>query len=74
MTTIDARQAGAETAPHLVTKLADAGMSAGRIDAIAEDVLGCRHDQPTAVSERFYAAFDRTAAIYVADLRELEAG
>ena len=49
-------------------------MTADRIDQVAEDVLGARYDQPTPVSDRFYAAFDRTAATYVADLRELEAG
>jgi hypothetical protein len=67
-------QAGAQAAHDLITALADAGMTADRIDQAAEDVLGARYDQPTPVSDRFYAAFDRTAALYVADLRELEAG
>jgi hypothetical protein len=68
------QQAGAQAANELITALADAGMTADRIDAIAEDVLGGRYDQPTPVSARFYAEFDRTAAICVANLRELEAG
>jgi hypothetical protein len=72
--TTSPQQAGAQAAHELITALADAGMSADRIDRVAEDVLGSRRDQPTPVSERFYAAFDRTAATYVADLHELEAG
>ncbi len=48
-------------------------MSPDRIDQVAEDVLGGRIGQPTAVSGQFYAEFDRTAATYVAELRELEA-
>ncbi len=72
--TTSPQQAGAQAAHDLITALADAGMSAELIDAAAEDVLGGRYDQPTPVSDRFYAGFDRTAAIYVADLRELEAG
>jgi hypothetical protein len=67
-------RAGTQAACELITALADAGMSADRIDRVAEDVLGGRHDEPTPVSDQFYAEFDRTAAIYVADLRELEAG
>ena len=72
--TTSPQQAGAQAAHDLITALADAGMTADRIDAVAEDVLGCRYDKPTPVSERLYAEFDRTAATYVADLRELEAG
>lgn len=49
-------------------------MSADRIDRVAEDVLGSRHDEPTPVSDQFYSEFDRTAATYLADLREPEAG
>jgi hypothetical protein len=67
-------RAGTHAAHDLITALADAGMTADRIDRVAEGVLGARHDEPTPVSERFYAAFDHTAAIYVAELRELEAG
>jgi hypothetical protein len=70
----DARRAGTEAAHHVITTLADAGMTAGRIDTVAEDVLGGRYDRPTPVSDQFYAEFDRTAAIFVAELRELEAG
>ena len=73
-TTTSAGQAGGHTAHDLITALADAGMSADRIDAVAEDVLGTRFDHPTPLPDRFYAEFDRTAAIYVAELRELEAG
>jgi hypothetical protein len=69
-----AQRAGTEAAHELITALADAGMSADRIERVAEDVVGGRHDQPTPASDQFYAEFDRTAAIYVADLRELEAG
>ena len=72
--TTSPEQGGAQAAHDLITTLADAGMTADRIDAVAEGVLGARFDQPTPVSARFYAEFDRTAAIYVADLRELEAG
>ena len=73
-TTTSPQQAGGQAAHDLITALADTGMTAGRIDAVAEDVLAARHDQPTPVSDRFYAEFDRTAAIYVAELREFEAG
>jgi hypothetical protein len=73
-TPADARRAGTEVACHLITVLADAGMTADRIDQAAEDVLGGRFDQPTPVSDQFYAESDRTAATCVADLRELEAG
>jgi hypothetical protein len=66
--------AGAQAAHDLITALADAGMNAGRIDQAAEGILGARYDAPTPVSNRFYAAFDRTAAIYVANLHDLEAG
>ena len=72
--TTSPQQAGAQAAHDLIAALVDAGMTADRIDRVAEDVLADRYDQPTAVSERFYAEFDRTAAICVADLRELEAG
>jgi hypothetical protein len=68
------QQAGHQAAHELITALAGAGLTADRIDRVAEDVLGARYDQPTPVSGRFYAEFDRTAATYVADLRELEAG
>jgi hypothetical protein len=71
--TTSPQQAGAHAAHDLITALADAGLTPGRIDAVAEDVLGGRYDQPTPVSDRFYAEFDRTAGTYVADLRELEA-
>jgi hypothetical protein len=67
-------RAGKQAAHELITALADAGMSADRIDRVAEEVLGGRHDEPTPVSDQFYAEFDRTAAIYLADLRDLEAG
>ena len=66
--------AGSHAAHDLITALADAGMTADRIDQAAENVLGASYDQPTPVSDRFYSGFDRTAAIYVADLRDLEAG
>jgi hypothetical protein len=72
--TISPQQAGAQAAHDLITALADAGMAADRIDRVAEDVLGARYCDATPVSGRFYAEFDRTAATYVADLRELEAG
>ncbi|MDA8323383.1 MAG: hypothetical protein M0030_26720 [Actinomycetota bacterium] len=68
------REAGAATAIDVITALADAGMSPARIGAVVEDVLGCRHDQPTAVSEEFYDAFASTAATLIADLRDLETG
>ena len=66
MTTVtDASRAGTETAQHLTTALADAGMTAERAD---------RFDQLTPVSDQFCAAFDRAAATCVAELRDLEAG
>jgi hypothetical protein len=68
-----ARQAGTDAACKLITCLADAGMSAEQIDEVAEDVLGGRNDQPTPFTERFYAAFDRTATTCIAELRDLEA-
>ncbi len=75
MTSTHADRAGADAAHHLISALADAGMTPDRIDGVVEDVLGGRHDQPASpMSERFYDAFDLTAATYVADLRELEAG
>jgi hypothetical protein len=67
------RPAGQQAAHDLITTLADTGMSSDRMDAVAQHVLGARYDRPTPVTDRFYAAFDRTAAIYVADLREPEA-
>jgi len=73
-TTTSAGQAGGHTARDLITALADAGLGAGRIDRAAEDVLAARHDHPTPISDWFDAEFDRTAAIYVAELRGLEAG
>jgi hypothetical protein len=69
-----ARRAGTEAACHLITALADAGMTVCLIDRVAEDVLGARFDQPTPVLDQFYAEFDHTAATCVAELRELEAG
>ena len=72
--TVGPREAGASAASDLITALADAGMSPDRIGAVIEDVLACRHDHPTAVSEQFYDAFAYTAASLVADLRDLEAG
>ena len=68
------QDAGAAAATDLITALADAGMSPDRIDAVVEDVLACRHDRPTAVSEEFYDAFASTAGSLVADLRDREAG
>ena len=72
--TVGPQEAGASAASDLITALADAGMSPDRIGAVIEDVLGGRHDHPTAVSEEFYDAFADTAATCVADLRDLEAG
>ena len=72
--TVGPREAGTAAARDVITALADAGMSPDRIGAVIEDVLGDRHDQPTAVSEEFYTAFADTAATCVADLRDLEAG
>ena len=74
MTTTSPSQAGTQAAHERITALAGAGMNADRIDTAAEGVLDGRYDQPTTTSEQFYAAFDRTAATYVAELRELEAG
>ena len=72
--TVGPREAGTAAASDLITMLADAGMSPDRIGTVIKDVLGCRHDQPTSVSEDFYDAFAGTAAVLVADLREPEAG
>ncbi len=72
--TVGPQEAGAAAASDLITALADAGMSPDRIGTVIEDVLACRHDQPTSVSEDFYDAFDRSAAALVADLRDPEAG
>lgn len=72
---ITPQQAGAQTAKDLITALADAGMTASRTDRVAEDLLVGRYDQPTTpVSDRFHAEFNCTAAICVAELRDLEAG
>ena len=71
---IGPREAGAAAASDVITALADAGMSPDRIGTVIDDVLTCRHDQPTPVSEDFYDAFAGTAATYIADLRDLEAG
>jgi len=68
------RRAGAEAADQVIRAQADAGMSADRIDTSAERVLAGRFDNPTPESRAFYAAYDQTAAIYAADLRDLEAG
>ena len=73
MSTDAARRAGAQAAHQVITAQADAGMSPDQIDASAECVLGGRFDHRTAESDAFYAAYDQTAAIYVADLREPEA-
>ena len=72
--TVGPREAGTAAASDLITMLADAGMSPDRIGTVIKDVLGCRHDQPTSVSEDFYDAFAGTAAVLVADLRDLETG
>ena len=72
--TVGPREAGAAAAQDVITALADAGMSPARIGTVIEDVLGCRHDQPTPVSEEFYDAFASTAATLIADLSDLEAG
>ena len=72
--TASPQQAGHEAACHLITALADAGLDPDRIDRAAEDVLGGRYDQPAPVSDRSCAEFGRTAAICVAELRDLEAG
>ena len=68
------QEAGDAAAQDLITALADAGMSPDRIGTVIEDVLACRHDHPTAVSEEVYTAFAGSAAALVADLRDLEAG
>ncbi len=72
--TVGPQEAGAAAAQDLITALADAGMRPDRIGTVIEDVLACRHDHPTAVSEDFYDAFASTAASLVADLRDPEAG
>jgi hypothetical protein len=63
---------GQEVADQVVTAQADAGMSADRIDASAEHVLGARFESPTAESDAFWSGYDETAAIYAADLRDLD--
>jgi hypothetical protein len=65
---------GAKTADQIVRAQLDAGMSAGRVEASAESVLGGRFDRPTAVSDAFYRGYDEVAGIYAREARELEAG
>ena len=69
-----ARAEGEQIADEVVRSQADAGMSADRVDRSAEDVLAARFDAPTAESDAFWSGYDTTAAIYAADLRDLEAG
>ena len=72
--TVGPREAGTAAARDVITALAAAGISPDRIGTVIEDVLACRHDHPTAGSEEFYDSFAGTAAVLVADLRDLEAG
>jgi hypothetical protein len=65
------RLEGQEVADQVVTAQADAGMSADRIDASAERVLGARFEKPTKESDAFWSGYDETAATYAADLRDL---
>jgi hypothetical protein len=67
-----ARAEGEQIADEVVRSQADAGMPADRIDRSAEDVLAARFDAPTAESDAFWGGYDTTAAIYAADLRDLE--
>jgi hypothetical protein len=67
-----ARAEGEQIAAEVVGSQADAGMSADRIDRSAEDVLAARFDSPNAESDAFWSGYDTTAAIYAADLRDLD--
>jgi hypothetical protein len=72
--TTRARAEGEQIADEVVRSQADAGMPADRIDRSAEDVLAARFDSPTAESDAFWSGYGTVAAIYAADLRDLEAG
>jgi hypothetical protein len=68
----DAARVGAETAHHVVTRQADAGMTADQIDRSAENVLADRYEEPsTAVSDAFYDSYDQTANLYARELDEV---
>ena len=70
--TARARAEGEQIADEVVRSQADAGMPADRIDRSAEDVLAARFDAPTPESDAFWGGYDTTAAIYAADLRDLD--
>ncbi len=65
--------AGAQPKHDVVKAQADAGMTPEQIGRSTERALASRFDQGPAESDAFYAAYHDTVAIYVADLRELEA-
>lgn len=69
-----AEAAGAKTADEVIRAQLDVGMSADRIEASAEQVLGGRFDRPSPSSDAFYRGYDLTAATYTREARELEAG
>ena len=73
MTAADqSRLEGQKIAGEVVRSQADAGMSADRIDASAEDVLAARFEgRPTPESDAYWSGYDSVAAIYAADLRDL---
>ena len=68
-----ARAEGEQIADEVVRSQADAGMTADRIDRSAEDVLAARFEgRPTPETDAYWSGYDTTAAIYAADLRDLE--
>jgi hypothetical protein len=69
-----AHAAGAEAAAQVIGAQLDAGMSADRIEASAEAVLGARYDDPALAAQAFYRGYDETAATWTREARELEAG
>jgi hypothetical protein len=73
-----ARKAGAEAADLVIRAQMNAGIPAEKIQDSAERVLADRFEEPTAASDAFYAAYDETAEMYMAEMREpdrdIEAG
>lgn len=64
-----AARAGAETADLLVEYQQARGLTADQVDTAAARLLSYRFDQPTEVSDAFYAAYEERAAGMVAEMR-----
>jgi hypothetical protein len=64
-----AAKAGAETAGLLVEYQQARGLTADQVDTAAARLFSYRFDQPTEVSDAFYAAYKQRAADLTAGMR-----